>query len=47
MKLLDSFQRWRVRRRHLAHMRYLRKARVVLTPPDPRCVVRNLREPNR
>lgn len=50
MKLLDRFLLWRVRRRHLAHRRRLRAMRVMYVgrvSPDPRCIVRNLREPNR
>ena len=37
MKMLDRFIRWRVRRRHFAHLNRLRKAKVLLTAPDPRC----------
>lgn len=48
MRLLDKVLAWRTRRRHAKHLARLRKKRVVIdVKPDPRCVVRNLREPNR
>jgi hypothetical protein len=37
VKIFDRFIRWRVRRRHFAHLRRLREKRVVLRAPDPRC----------
>ena len=37
MKLLTKFFAWRTRRRHQAHKRWLRRNRVVLPKPDPRC----------
>jgi hypothetical protein len=47
MRLLDRLHAWRKRRRQLRHQARLRKMRVVGCKPDPRCIVRNLREPNR
>lgn len=48
MKVLDRFLAWRARRRYLAHRRWLRRHRVVITSKiEPQCIVRNMREPNR
>jgi hypothetical protein len=38
---LCHFHAWRTRRRVAKHRRWLRKNSVVLSEPDPRCVVRN------
>ncbi len=37
MRLLDRFLRWQAIRRQLRHVRYLRKARVVLNKPHHTC----------
>lgn len=46
MSLLTRLRRWRARRRHAAHRRFLRKHHVMVLPkPDPHCIVHNTREP--
>jgi hypothetical protein len=49
MRLFDRLLAWSARRRHLKHCRRLQKKRVFIgkMPPDPRCVVRNMPEPNK
>lgn len=48
MRILNWFHRWRFQHRQLRHKARLRKMRVVNTSRiEPRCIVRNLREPNR
>lgn len=47
MSLITRIRAWRARRRHLAHMRRLRKQRVIMPKPWAGSVVHNLREPNR
>jgi hypothetical protein len=47
VSLLGRFFAWRARRRHAKHLARMRKLRVVGCKPEPKCIVRNLREPNR
>jgi hypothetical protein len=47
-RLFDQLLTWHAHRAHLNHCRRLRSRRVFIgnMKPEPRCVVRNLREPN-